>query len=152
MTRAVETHLKKLGVDAAGIQGVLFFSNPGVHVDALRPAVRIVLMDGIERFTTGILQGSLTYDKEDVQTLVTALADPGALGKKEEAPFEEIPPETSKAPVEPTRSRDPLLAKNINAVSKRFPLTTSQWVLLGIMAFVEVVILVAFILIIITTS
>jgi hypothetical protein len=150
MTKELETVLDKQSLNGPEIQGVLFFSNPGIHVDAQRPTVRIVLMDGVERFVTSLLQGELKYEKDEVQTLVTALTEPGGLEKKEALPFEEtgeVAPETK--PIEPPR--EPLLGKNINAVSERFPLTTRQWVLLGIMGLVEIIILIAFILIILRT-
>jgi len=150
MIKALETVLEKHGLSGSEIQGVLFFSNPGIHIDAQRPTVRIVLMDGVERFITSILQGDLKYEKDEVQTLVTALTEPGSLENKEALPLEasdEVTPQPK--PVEPPR--EPILGKNINAFSERFPLTTRQWVLLGIMGLVEIIILVAFIFIILTT-
>jgi hypothetical protein len=151
MTRAVEAFLKKQGQSVPEIQGVLFFSNPGVHVDAQRPAVRIVLMDGVERFATGLLQGELSLEREEVQNLVTALTEAGKPEKKEEPAAEETGDISSK-PKSAGPPREAIMAKNFDAVSRKLPLTTRQWVLLGIMAFVEVIILVVFIIIILTTS
>jgi hypothetical protein len=151
MVKALEAVLDKHGLSGPEIQGVLFFFNPGIHVDAQRPIIRIVLMDGVERFVTSLVQGELKYEKDEVQTLVTALTEPGSLEKKEALPSEapaEVTPQPK--PIEPPR--EPILGKKINAVSERFPLTTRQWVLLGIMGLVEIIILVAFILIILTTA
>ncbi len=150
MTRAVEAYLKKKDLAISDIQGVLYFHNPGTHVDAQRPAVRIVLMDGVDRFVTSILQGELHYEREEVQNLVDVLA--GTAPQKLEPPSLDEPAEEkqSTSVVQPTR--DPLLAKNIEGVSRRFPLTTRQWVLLGVMAIVEIVILIAFIIIVLTTT
>jgi hypothetical protein len=151
MTRAVDAYLKNQNQTITDIQGVLFFFNPGTHVDAQRPAVRIVLMDGVDRFVTSILQGELHYEREDVQNIIGALTGTGGPQKVEPPSLDEpveVKPEARSA--EP--QRDPLLAKNIDVVSRRFPLTNQQWILLAIMALVEIVILVAFIIIVLTTS
>jgi hypothetical protein len=151
MAKAVETVLDKHGLSGPEIQGVLFFSNPGIHVDAQRPTVRIVLMDGVERFVTSLLQGDLKYEKDEVQILVTALTEPGGLEKKEALPLE-APTEAIEQPKPIQPPREPILGKNINAISERFPLTTRQWILLGIIALMEIIVLVAFIFIILTTA
>lgn len=150
MTRAVEAYLKKKNLDVPDIQGVLFFSNPGIHVDAQRPAVRIVLMDGVDRLVTSILQGELHYERENAQDIVAALSGSGRFEKPEPAPVEVVEPQPDVKTVE--TPRDPILAKNLEGVSRRFPLTTRQWILLGIMAFVEIIILVTFIIIVLVTA
>jgi hypothetical protein len=151
MTRAVETFLKKQNQNVSDIQGVLYFLNPGTHVDAQRPAVRVVLMDGVERFVTGILQGELHYEREDVQALIDAFTGMSRPQKVEQPSLEESAG-VKKVSKTAEQQQNPLLAKNIELVSRRFPITTQQWILLAIMAFVEVVILVAFIIIVLTTS
>lgn len=150
MTRAVEVYLKKKNLEVPDIQGVLFFSSPGIHVDAQRPAVRIVLMDGVDRFVTSILQGELHYERENAQDIVSALSGAGRFEKPEPVPVETVEPRPGAKIVE--TPRDPILAKNIEGVSRRFPLTTRQWILLGIMAVVEIIILVIFIIIVLVTA
>ncbi len=151
MTKAIEAYLQKQGLSDQAIQGVLFFSKPGIHVDAQRPAVRIVLMDGVDRFITSILQGELHYEREEVQTLIAALTGTGG-PEKIEPPSLDEPADIKKEPrvVEPPR--DAILAKNFEVVSKRLPLTNRQWVLLGVMALVEIIILVTFIIIVLITA
>jgi hypothetical protein len=151
MSKAVGAFLKRKGLDEPAIQGVLFFSKPGIHVDAQRPAVRIVLMDGVDRFITSILQGELQYEREDVQSLIAALSGTGGPEKIEQPPLEETA-DIKKEPQVVAPQRDPILAKNFEGFSKRLPLTTRQWVLLGVMAIVEIIILVTFIIIVLITA
>jgi hypothetical protein len=151
MTSAIETFLKKKNMNVPDIQGVLYFSKAGIHVDAQRPAVRIVLMDGVDRFIASILQGELHYEREDVQNLVAALTGTGGSEKIEQPPLEE-PVDQKKETRGAAPARDPILAKNLDVVSRRLPLTTQQWVLLGIMALVEIIILVTFIIIVLVTA
>ncbi len=151
MTRAVETFLKEHNQTISDIQGVLYFINPGTHVDAQRPAVRVVLMDGVDRFLTGILQGEQHYEREEVQNLADTFTGTGLPQKVGQISSEESVEGQKEAGVAASQP-NPILTKNIDVVSRRFPLTTQQWMLLAIMAFVEVVILVAFIIIVLANS
>lgn len=151
MAKAVESYLKTHGQSDTAIQGVLFFSKPGIHVDAQRPAVRIVLMDGVDRFITSILQGELHFEREEVQNLINVLSGT-VVPENIDQPSLEEPAGIKKEPKLAEPPRDPILAKNLDLFSKRLPLTTRQWVLLGVMALVEIIILVTFIIIVLMTA
>ena len=51
IAKAVETYFGENGYSDIPVTGVLAFSDPGTHVDAIRPEIRIVLVDALERFT-----------------------------------------------------------------------------------------------------
>jgi hypothetical protein len=74
MGRSVQAYLSNQGYPLAEVEPVLVFSDPGTHIDAVRPAVRIVMADAIDRFSAGLLQGRVSLGQEDVQRIVDLLA------------------------------------------------------------------------------
>ncbi len=145
MAQAVEEYLKKNGYAVPEIPAILFFSHPGTHVDSIRPSVRIVLMDGLERFITGLLQGHPVLSKADAQNYIEALSRPPEN-------LEENQDTASKG----SSIRNPLaseeLENRITIFSQRIPFTAQQLLLLGAMAVVEIIVLIGFIALVLTTN
>ena len=131
MTRVVDAFLSFHHRPHLPLQTALLFGNPGAHVDSVRPAVRVVLRDGMERFANSVTQGDEVYEtKDEVQDIIDALT--GNLPQEVETVVEPAPPEPRKpSPVDQ-------LAKK----TKRLGLTQRQWIMLGLMAFVEALILI----------
>jgi len=154
MTRAVDAHLKKRGYEVPEVQCLLFFSNPGTHVDSQRPAIRIVLIDGLDHLSAGILQAHPVFTREDIQELIDAFITPlpAPESVQEPAPGTEQTPavEPEQAPVEEV-IREGLGAKQMQTLSKKVRLTTKQLIFLGVMAFFEILILIGFVVLILTT-
>jgi len=154
MARAVDAHLKKRGYEVPEVQSLLFFSNPGTHVDSQRPALRIVLIDGLDRFSAGILQAQPVFTREDVQELTDAFTTPPPAPEptQEPGPSTEQTPaaESGQVPVE-EEIREGLGAKQMQTLSKKVRLTTKQLIFLGAMAFFEILILIGFVVLILTT-
>ncbi len=153
MTRAVEAYLTHHGQRPFEIQSALFFSNPGTHVDVIRPALRIVLMDGLDRFISSLSQTRTFLNTEEVQSVVDGLIKPPA------------PPEAGGTPAPADSSLEGMRSSlgAVNAVptkitrkyesfTNRFRLTTPQWIFLGVIGLVEIFLLVGFIIYVLLTS
>lgn len=124
MTATIKTYLNSEGIKV-DIEAVLFLSDPGIHVDTIHPAARIVLTDAVDRFTAGIMAEHPLINSLEVERITNILAR----SVKEESiptPTEEIEDEVE--PSEPVR----------------LPFTRKQWLLLGSILLLEVVILIAF--------
>ncbi len=155
MADAVRAYLAGHGVRDAQVGSALLFTNPGIHVEIVRPVVRVVLIDALDRFITGILQGRLLYDREEVENIVNLFTNPPAKTQKppEEAepkPVDSRPDELSdlkKASLERLERIDSTFSK-----VEKLPFSSRQWLLLGLLIFVNVIILVAFVLFILLTS
>jgi hypothetical protein len=55
------------------ITPVLIFANPGVHVETASPAIRIVLMDGVESLITSMLKGEEYLKSNEINYLADSL-------------------------------------------------------------------------------
>lgn len=144
MAEAVTRYLRDHNVEPPEVQPVMFFSNPGTHIDSVRPAVRLVLMDGLERFVTTLQHGQAELTPDDVHKLVEILHRvPTAITSE----AGQHPQGKSAASV-----LEPRLSKGIDRVGQKFSLSPKQWILLGVMAVFEVLILIGFIFLIVSTS
>ena len=50
MARAVDTYLAVRNFDLASAEAVLVFTDPGIHVDTIRPIIRVVQADALDRY------------------------------------------------------------------------------------------------------
>jgi len=149
---ALADYLTNQGVEPPPIEPVVFFADPGAHIDTSHPAVRIVL---IERFITSVLRNPLTLDGDSIQIISNIL-----LGKEDpERPItenelrdaytlREAPP--PKKPAEPSRLAEISRAEPVivQRLSKYLPFTGRQWVLLGLLLLVNFIILVGVVIIV----
>jgi hypothetical protein len=152
MARAVQTYLSQNMEDAPEVMPVLFFSNSGVHMEATRPAARIVLADGLERFAASIAQEPSALTQSEVQKVVSTLGGESLAAQQLQISPEiddafsllELPPEESRAP-KPLVMMDTSESKIVSKV----PLNRKQLVILSLLALVNIAILVALVVYII---
>lgn len=130
MTRAIETYLSGQGFSAAEAESVLFLSQPGIHVDTIRPAVRVVQADGLDRYVSGILQNPQELDQSEVSQIAETLAEPAF------DPSESMPSAAS-SPWEMSFSLAGLT------------LPRWQWLTLGVMGLIEICLVAGFLLIVV---
>lgn len=76
MTRAIETYLSGQGFHSDDVESVLFLSQPGIHVDSIRPTVRVVQVDGLDRYVSGVLQNRQELDQSEISQIAETLAEP----------------------------------------------------------------------------
>jgi len=72
LTRAFNNFLNQKGY-AIETDGVLIFTDPGIHVNTTRSDVRVILMDAIERFGARLAQERPVMDVEDVRSIIHSL-------------------------------------------------------------------------------
>lgn len=156
MAQAVEEHLKAQNIYPPAIEPVLVFTDAGVHIEMTRPAVRIVLIDAIDRFIAGLLQAPTMLGKEEAQEITDYLAK--SLGIPDEgSPFperdafsfsDESAPE-SKGPT--IVDRLPRGERAVTTLNK-IPFSNRQWAVLGCLLAVNILILIAVVAYIIFSS
>ena len=76
MARAIQRYLNKQGFEIANVDGILVATDPGMHIESIRPIVRVVMSDAIEHFVITINHSSSTLDPNMSQTIVNMLTDP----------------------------------------------------------------------------
>jgi len=132
MARAVESFLNSQSLRLPEIQPVLFFANPGTHVDSIRPVVRIVLMDGLDPFATGILQSPTALTGEEVQKVVDLFTNQPEAPKTDEI----VPASAGEQPISPLASASKRqtatskISDNLTLAANKIHFTSQQWIIL----------------------
>jgi hypothetical protein len=74
MARAVQLYLQKQGYsDLTGVEAILLCSEPSIHVDSLRPIIRVVMRDALERFAVSLTQARAALSPEAVHDVINRL-------------------------------------------------------------------------------
>ena len=162
LAKALGIHLRRLDPDfpVPSVDAVLMATNPGMHIASVRPIVRIVMSDAIERFALSLTQTPSALNEAKVKTLVEMILT----GKKPERGIPSAGGEVlgmgdvqfdfgedeEPKPQKPTR-RAPArrLAKKPSSKGGFLGLTQKQLMILGILAAGEVCALVMMILIVV---
>jgi len=85
LARVLHLYLERQGISLPGPQGivlanpveaVLIASSPAMHVDSMRPAVRVVMSDAIRQFAASLLQAHITLRAEQVHDLADRIITP----------------------------------------------------------------------------
>ncbi|MBN2547524.1 MAG: hypothetical protein JXB15_00075 [Anaerolineales bacterium] len=156
MARAVTNHLNRQGIASAVVEPILFFANPGVHVEATRPVARVVLRDAIERFAISITQVEPMLEKANIQDILLAL---GAITKSEAEGSQLLDTQDAfsfREAAVPGRARPSSPQLNLPrgepAFAKKVAFKRRQWAILGILVLINIIVLVAVVLYVLLTA
>jgi hypothetical protein len=152
---AVGTYLSDRGYAQYKIEPVLIFTDPGTHIETVHSAVRMVLMDALDRFVNSLIKSALIISWKEGQVLVNILSKEANLEESE--PLE---PERDAFSFIDERQPPKLpeisipLPKDEKVVKafKRVPFTSRQLLLLGLMIVVNILLLVGFVVLILLLS
>ena len=88
MSRAIIEYLKEMGIYLDEDQAVLFFSQPGVYIEASESPVLLLQSDGLDRFATDLVNGDIVLDAMELQRISDILikSRPGSKGKQQQLP------------------------------------------------------------------
>ena len=77
MARAIQVFLQRQGYSAiTSVDAILLCSDPSVHVDSIRPIIRVVMRDALERFAISIMQARVVLSPESVQDVIERILNP----------------------------------------------------------------------------
>ena len=71
---------------SAPVEPVLLAADPGMHIESVRPAVRVVMSDAIDRFAASLLTSRPIYNPNEVSELVERLQRPRSTRQEDQAP------------------------------------------------------------------
>lgn len=94
MARAIQVFLQRQGYSViTTVDAILLCSDPSVHVDSIRPIIRVVMRDALERFAISIMQARVVFSPESVQDVIERILIPPkpAPPEPDEIPAEAIP-------------------------------------------------------------
>jgi len=75
MAQALQKFLEMQGFNL-GVEPVLMVMNPGMHVDSVRPLIRVVLSDAVERFAIGLTQATRVLSAETAAVISERILKP----------------------------------------------------------------------------
>lgn len=77
LARALQKHLERQGITLpAPVEPVLIAADPAMHIEAVRPAVRVIRSDGVKQFIATLLQTNPLLRAEVVNNLVDHILEP----------------------------------------------------------------------------
>lgn len=143
LAKSVGDFLASNGVTPLQVEPILVFTNPGIHIEAARPLVRIVQVDALNRLISGIARSRMIYDPEQVQTIVDLLT----------SYYQGLPDPVAFSSIAQARAQERIDSATANldrfdsAFSKveKLPFSSRQWVVLGGLILINIVVLVAFV-------
>jgi hypothetical protein len=156
LVQRLQAYLEKQSFTCPAILPVLLFIDPGVHVETSRPAVRIVLTDGIRNLIANLLQSDEMLSPGQIRTLADLLdrtARPQQvqdLLKQEEDFFGKdlIQPEEKPATKTPT----PVPQLNLPPVLEKMGLSRGQWIMVSILVVITMLVLGGLIFLVLFTA
>jgi hypothetical protein len=97
-SQGLQKFLERQGVmSMLTVEPILLATNPGAHVDTVRPLVRVVMSDALERFAVSITQARALLSPEDAQVIIDRVITPKVI--KKEAPAPVVPAEERQTPM-----------------------------------------------------
>ena len=127
---------------------LLVFANPGVHVDASNPTIRIVLMDGVESLIDGFLRSEELLQPNDIDFLTDSLelmSNPEKaipLGEGEDFFGKDLKAPEKKAPLKLPELPIPI-ELSLPPVEKKLKFSKKQWLILEVLLIATIVVLLA---------
>lgn len=104
MAHAVQVYIERQGVKLpASPEPVLIAAEPGLHLESVRPAVRVMMIDGIKSFVSGLTTGQAVLSAEQVFDFTERLLNPRIPKKESISP--RTAPAQGSAPQEVSRAR-----------------------------------------------
>jgi len=73
MNRAIQVYLAAMEIVLEAVRPVIFFANPGIHIESAGPEVRLLQIDGIDRFVASLLLEEPSLDSDHVRRIVELL-------------------------------------------------------------------------------
>ncbi len=170
LSQTVLSYLRNYGFGLPEVEGVLIFTNPRTHVETSNTPARIVLADAVQRFGANLLQFQAIMDRDDVRDIVEALTHPVDAPVEAEAEVEPQPrpqprparpidlPEPSRVDSEAlihgeAAALSPRQQRSLRSLrGKRFGFSRKQWIVLGLMALLDILVIGIFAILVLSDS
>jgi hypothetical protein len=128
------------------VQGVVILTNPGTYVETVRPAVRIILADGLGPFITSLLSGSMLLSPQEVSGIITAYSSAEEEVIEDKIRRDQFDYIDEPKPVNPKTNLTPQGPGKLETLSGKIRITTRQWVFIGVLLVFNIILLMGFIL------
>lgn len=156
LAQTVSGFLAQKGQMVSEVTPILLFADPGVHIDSNRPAIRLVLADGIDRLIASFLQANEVLNSLEVKAICDIfdnIAHPIApiTGVEEDFFGKDL-----GLGVEKPKPKAPMPVPELNLdlppFLRRLKFTRAQWMLLGVIVLLNILVLMGAILVVVLTA
>ena len=156
LAQMVSGFLTQKGQAASEVTPILLFADPGVHIDSNRPAIRLVLADGLDRLMASFLQANEVLNSMEVKAICDVfdnIAHPIApiTGVEEDFFGKDL-----GLGVEKPKPKAPMPVPELNLdlppFLRRLKFTRAQWMLLGVIVILNILVLMGAILVVVLTA
>lgn len=153
MAKAVSDFLVEQGQFIPEITPVLIFTNPGVHIDASRPVIRLILADGIDRLIVSFQQRVESLNPMEVKAITDLFDDIAhpldSISTQEDDFFgKDLGLHESEDSDQPQISPQ----VKVSSVLGRIRFTRRQWILIALLLIVNILLLMGLILFVVFTA
>ena len=77
LAKAVTVYIERQGIKLPiEVEPVLIAANPGLHIEAVRPAVKVIMIDGVKSFVAGLATGKPVLKPEAVHEFTERILNP----------------------------------------------------------------------------
>jgi len=77
LAKALQVYLERQGVNLPNpVKPILMASSPALHIDSMRPAVRVVMSDAVKQFAGSLLQARPILQTELIRDLTNRIVEP----------------------------------------------------------------------------
>lgn len=98
MARALQAYIERQGVKLpVAIEPVLIAGDPGLHIESVRPAIRVMMIDGIKSFVNALATGAPVMSNEQAHDFSERILNPRVKREPIAAPAPEPEPEPRAA-------------------------------------------------------
>jgi hypothetical protein len=134
MTQLLDDYLVKMGYEVISGEPILYFCQPGIDVETDKPALRIVITDKLENYIKEVVESPVTLDDDQVNNVLDAL-------------LKTNPDRDGILRHKPTSVKKPKLL-GVGKIQLHF----WQWIILGIMIIVQILLIITFVILVWITS
>jgi hypothetical protein len=142
--KTVEGYFKQHNFTAPMDRGVMIFVSPETVVESIRPRVRIIQADGIKNFARELSAASPVFSDMDFKAAVNLLTHP----KLPQRTKKSTPPPIDL--MEPPPMAEPLakVDEGITKVARKANFTRKEWIIVGVLAVLLIVVLIALLMLV----
>jgi hypothetical protein len=106
LARALQAFIERQGVKLPQpVESVLLTANPGMHVQSLRPLVRVVMVDALERWAASLSNAAPVFTVEAAYELADRIINPRP-PKKEDEPEAVVPSPKSESAAQAIQDKE----------------------------------------------
>jgi hypothetical protein len=154
MARALDTYLANQKLELPAAEPVLFFSDPGIHIDTTRPIVRVLMADALDRYIAGLVTNRAFMDPDTTQKVVKILTrgidqkglDGQIVVERDAFSFLDVPEEGAKV------RKKVVVDQSEPSVFQNIPFSRRQWLLIILLVVVNIIILTGLVIFVLMSS